>query len=97
MSKNDIMRRFSFIVYKDDCNNGEYEESLFLSGKFDNSEDTEFMLETDNYAYIITVWEDNLDEFEGMNYLIFDRKKDTVVIGGVYDPTDYDILEDYTP
>lgn len=90
-------KRFAFIVYKNSCNNGEYSEDIYKSGKYDTEEDTELFIELDSYDGLVRAWEDNLHRYEGMTYCIWDSELEDFIVAGAYDPNDLDYLDDYDP
>ena len=48
----------------------------------------------DTLEGIVAVWHELLDEYVGYTYCVKDVFEDTVLIGGVYDPDDVEVLEE---
>ena len=40
-------------------------------------------------------WEELLDENEGETYSICDHTANDIIVGGAYDPSDYEIIDEY--
>lgn len=40
-------------------------------------------------------WEELLDENEGETYSIWDHTINDIIVGGAYDPNDYEIIDEY--
>ena len=97
------MKRYSLIVYKSKYTPDNYGEDIYTSGNYDNKEETAIIKETSTFTNLLKIWKDNFKFYEGYLYCVRDRGRsvtlldpdENIVIGGVYNRNDEEILLDY--
>lgn len=89
--------RYKIIVWNENYSFGNYDDDIYRK----RDDDIDYMHELKMWSMspgnneLKFLWEKYLKEYEGYTYCVRDTLDDHIIVGGVFDPGDWEIISDY--
>ena len=92
-----LMPKYRIIVWNENYSFENYDDLVYRKphAEIDYLNTVKAWTEAKDKTSLIELWKKFLKTYEGYTYCIRDMSDDHIMVGGVYDPNDIDIIEDY--
>lgn len=89
--------RYKILVWNENYSFGNYDDNVYCKPDKDIDYASEIKVWTvaQGIYELKFEWEKMLKSYEGFTYCVRDRLGDLVIVGGVFDPGDWEIIEEY--
>ena len=91
------MAKYRIIIWNENYSFENYDDHIYRKPHAEINYSTEIKTWTEvkNKKALKEMWQELLRTYEGYTYCVRDMENDHNMVGGVYDPNDIDVINDY--